>query len=241
MDSKYGSEGEYRTGMVRAVDPLSADPDERLQFALAAGGVGVFEWTPSSDDLTWSSITTGLGITGEDAPTSGRAFFDFVHPDDQPALRDTRDRATREGVDAESEFRIIAPDGSIHWVHAHGRVVPGADGKPVKVLGVNIEITRRKLLEEQLRQAQLQVERLNVLKATMLTVQGIVSNALMSLQLFRLDAEQHVSSASLEQFDSIIHDTASKLKALGSLDRVVETKMAMGTGIDYRERPPTSD
>jgi hypothetical protein len=48
----------------------------------------------------------------------------------------------------------------------------------------------------------------------MRTVQDIVSNALMSLQLFRIEAEPHVSSPSLESFDQIIAETAGKLKAL---------------------------
>ena len=142
-----------------------------MRFALAAARMGVFEWDPNSDLLTWSSTTTGLGLSLEEAPTSGRAFFEFVHPDDRPALRETRDRALSDRTDAVSEFRIISPDGVIHWVQAHGRVVYDMDGKPLRVLGINSDITHRKSLEEQLREAHLEVARLNVLKATMRTVQ----------------------------------------------------------------------
>lgn len=69
---------------------------------------------------------------------------------------------------------------------------------------------------------------------TMRTVQDIVGNALMSLQLFRLDAEQHVSAVSLALFDRVIDEMASKLRALGDLEHVVETDMVVGPGIRYR-------
>jgi len=111
----------------------------------------------------------------------------------------------------------------------------------LRVLGVNTDVTQRQSLEQQLREAHVQVSRVNVLKATMRTVQDIVSNALNSLQRFRLDAEEHVSPKSLELFDKIIAETAAKLKALGDLEHVVETDMALGTGISYQSRPTTTE
>ena len=110
------------------------------------------------------------------------------------------------------------------------------DGTPIRLLGVNMDISHRKALEEQLRQASIRMEvaRLDVLKATMRTVQDIVSNALMSLYMFRTEVEALASDKALLLFDQTIADTAAKLKALGDLDRVVEIQMVMGTGIDFR-------
>jgi hypothetical protein len=90
------------------------------------------------------------------------------------------------------------------------------------------------LARQRAHEAQLQVEQLRVLRMTMRTVQDIVSNALMSLYLFRAEAEPNVSPASLEQFDHIIADTAAKLKAIGDLETVAEARMAAGAGIDYQ-------
>jgi fumarate reductase subunit D len=84
-------------------------------------------------------------------------------------------------------------------------------------------------------EAQLQAEQLRVLKATMRTVQDIVSNALMSLYMFRTEAEPNVTPQALELFDHIIADTSAKLKALGDLEKVIETDMAMGAGIEYQQ------
>ena len=137
--------------------------------------------------------------------------------------------AFRDDQDAQEVLATLRTEPSIVAAALYD-----ADGKPVCVLGVNIEITRRKSLEEQLRRADIQVARLNVFKATMRTVEDIAGNGLMSLQMFRVAAEPHVSPASLEQFDHIINETAAKLKALSDLEDVVETDMTMGPGIDYQ-------
>jgi PAS domain S-box-containing protein len=232
---------EQSTAEQSSVDPLGYRIDERVRFALAAARMGVFDWDPTSDVLRWSSSTTGLGLSLEQAPTSGRAFFELVHPDDRLALRETRARALLDRTDAVSEFRIVGPDGGVHWVQGHGRVVYDASGEALRVVGVNTEITHRKSLEEQLRAAHVEVARLHVLKATMRTVQDIVGNALMSFQLFRFDAEPYVPAQSLKEFDQLITTTAKKLRALGDLDRVIETKMAVGTGIAYPSGQPSQD
>jgi PAS domain S-box-containing protein len=200
--------------------------------------MGVFDWDVNSDVLTLSG-TTGLGLGPEEAPTSGRTFFERVHPDDRHALGETRNRVIRDRTDVVSAFRTISSDGAVHWVHAHGRVFCDADGQPLRVLGVNTDITSRRSLEEQLVEAHLQAERLRVLKATMRTVQDIVGNALMSLQMFRAQVEGLASQEALLLFDQTVLDTAIKLRALGDLDRVVEIQMAMGPGIDYSSDPLT--
>jgi len=171
-----------------------------MRFALAAAHMGVFEWDVNSDVLTWFG-TTGLGLKPEEAPTSGRAFFDLVQ--------------------------------------AHGHIVYDADGKPLRVLGVNTDITDRKSFDDPIFENHGQVERLKVLKATMRTVQHIVNNALMSLHLFRAEVEGLASREALGLFDQTLLDTAARLKMLGDLDRVVETQMEMGSSIEYPGCPPT--
>jgi PAS domain S-box-containing protein len=211
------------------------DNEERVRFALESARIGVWEWDLASDRVKCSSTWAfAFKVRPEDVPTTGRAFFKLVHPDDRQSLGEATEKAMRDRTDLVTEFRSISSDGATHWVEVHGRVACDTDGKPVRVLGVNINISDRKSLEDTLREARDQAERLRTLKATMRTVQDIVGNALMSLQAFRFDAEPYVPSASLEGFDRIIGETAAKLKALGDLDHVVETDMVMGTGIEYR-------
>jgi hypothetical protein len=95
----------------------------------------------------------------------------------------------------------------------------------------------RIIARQRAHETQLQAERLRILKATMRTVQDIVSNALMSLYLFRMEAEPSVSPDALKLFDGIVADTSAKLKALGDLNQVTETDMSIGSGIAYPSRP----
>jgi hypothetical protein len=84
---------------------------------------------------------------------------------------------------------------------------------------------------------QLRAEQLRVLRMTMRTVQDIVGNALMSLYMFRAEAEPSVSHQSLALFDHIIADTAERLKKIGDLETVAETRMSAGMGIEYQSSP----
>ena len=209
--------------------------EQWVQTALAVARVGVWEWDLASDDVTWSSTNAGaFGIDLEQAPKNRSAFLDLVHPDDRQALHDRCEQVVREGVDLATEFRIVSGDGGVRWMRALGHVVPGPAGQdmPMRMIGVNIDITDRKSLEVQLLLAHGQAERMRTLRATMRTVQDIVSNALMSLQFFRFEAEPHVSPHSLLLFDQILTDTSAKLKALGNLEDVVEVEMVMGPGLD---------
>ena len=95
----------------------------------------------------------------------------------------------------------------------------------------------RMVARQRSHEQQLRAEQLRVLRMTMRTVQDIVGNALMSLYLFRAEAEPSVSHQSLALFDHIIADTAERLKKIGDLKTVAETRMSAGMGIDYESSP----
>jgi PAS domain S-box-containing protein len=213
--------------------------DNEVWPALAAARMGIWEWDLNSDAVRWSTATVlAHGLTRETLPTSGRAAFELVHPDDRQHHQEVCDRAIRDGTDLCAEYRIVAADG-VHWVQSRGHVTYDAAGRPCRMLGVNMEISDRKLLEDTLLQASVEAERLRILKATMRTVQEIVNNALMSLYEFRGEAEPHVAPQSIERFDRIIAETAAKLTALGDVECIAETQTAMGTGIDYQRGQST--
>ena len=232
MNDNVDSEDEQNAS--QRPDGFVPASDNEVWLALAAARMGIWEWDLNSDAVRWSTATVlAHGLTLETVPTSGRAAFELVHPDDRQHHQEVCDRAIRDGTDLFAEYRIVAAD-AVHWVQSRGRVTYDAAGKPCRMLGVNIEISDQKLLEEKLLQANVQGERLRILKATMRTVQDIVNNALMSLHMFRAEAEPNVSPQALELFDRIVRETAAQLKTLGDLEHVTETQMAMGPGIEYQ-------
>ncbi|MCC8995747.1 MAG: hypothetical protein LM517_01510 [Nitrosomonas sp.] len=89
---------------------------------------------------------------------------------------------------------------------------------------------------QSLRDAEIQNEKLKVLKSTMLTVQHITGNFLNNLQYFQLEIErnQTLSADSSSKLNELIEDTANRLNQLGNIKEIREKKMAGNmTGIDY--------
>ena len=128
--------------------------DERLRVALEAGRFGVWEWDMVGGRVTWSDRTHELH--GLPVGSFGGRLEDFtslVHADDLGRVNDLIQRAIRDRVPYEVEFRVVHPDGSHHWLATAGRALYGPDG-PTRMLGVTWERTRQRLEEETARHAQ---------------------------------------------------------------------------------------
>ncbi len=129
--------------------------EERTSFALAAGRMGVWEVDFAANRLTWSdTMAPVFGLTPEQAPKTTEESFALIHPDDRRAVEASITRAIAGERDYSVEFRAIWPDGSIHWIFGAAQASHDADGAPLRLLGIGVDISERKALEEQLRQAQ---------------------------------------------------------------------------------------
>jgi PAS domain S-box-containing protein len=174
-----------------------------------------------------------LGWTAEDL--LGRNWVDACLParirDD---LEESRHRLLGGNLSV-LEHPILARSGEERLIEWHNTVLRDEEGHVVGTLSSGSDVTERRQAEAELSRVQdeIQHQRLQVFKATMRTVQDIVGNALMSLYMFRTDVEPFASQDALAVFDDTIRDTSAKLKALGDLDKVVETQMEMGAGIEF--------
>lgn len=77
-----------------------------------------------------------------------------VHPDDLEATREALKRSIETRTPLDTEFRVLWPDGSIHWILAKADPYIGADGKPERMLGVNIDVTERRRAIEALTESE---------------------------------------------------------------------------------------
>jgi len=84
---------------------------------------------------------------------TAEAFFAATHGDDRDAVRQEIERAIVEGQDLAMVFRTVGPAGETRWVECRGRVLYEAEAA-ARIVGVSTDVTERKLLEAQLRQAQ---------------------------------------------------------------------------------------
>jgi PAS domain S-box-containing protein len=129
--------------------------EKRLNLAADSADLGLWEWDLRKDEI-WVTPTrrAQLGF-----PVSGEITFEDLisrcHPDDRDKSRQTLRDAIENGKDYEAEFRRVLADGSLRWVAARGRVQVDEHGKPIRLLGVSMDITARKQAElEAARQQQ---------------------------------------------------------------------------------------
>ena len=129
---------------------------ELLHNCLNAASAGVWDWDIKSGAVTWSPENYNLYARDpSDGPLSYLAWISCVHPED----RDRTDAAVKEAVGGTSsnfriEFRILRPDGSIRWLVALGQVERCCDGMPLRMSGINLDISELKQAEHALRQSQ---------------------------------------------------------------------------------------
>ena len=124
--------------------------DARLEMMLAASQTGIWEWDMVTGELAWSeTIFQQHGLDSSTEPPSFDTYINTLHPDDRAALQAAIDAAVAGTAPFSLEFRIVWPDGSIHWTHGAGRVIRDADGRATRMLGTGQDITERRRLEDQ--------------------------------------------------------------------------------------------
>jgi formate hydrogenlyase transcriptional activator len=145
----------------RRAEHALRESEERLRLAQQAARVGTWEWDLATGVAVWSDMIWALlGLEVDDVPPSSERFTEFVHPDDREAAVRKLSSVLAEGDEYYDEFRIIQRDGSVLWLSSKGRVIRSEDGRPQRMLGVNIDITELKKAEESLRNALAEVQQL---------------------------------------------------------------------------------
>jgi len=129
---------------------------EHTEFALRSAHMGVWETDFVADRVIWSeSMIQLFGMTSDAAPRTRREVLSIIHPDDRSDVLGKVEAALNaRSEDIALDFRWTAPDGALHWIEAVARVVYASDGQPLSSIGVAVDVTSRKTLETQLRQAQ---------------------------------------------------------------------------------------
>ncbi len=119
--------------------------EERLRLAQQVARVGTFEWNIQTGVNKWTpELEAMYGLPGGGFPGTQEAWEQLVHPEDRPEAVRRVSEAIDKG-DFEGEWRVVWPDGTVHWIHGRAYVFKDKIGKPLKLLGVNIDITERKL------------------------------------------------------------------------------------------------
>ena len=128
--------------------------EERTRFVLEAAGVGIWDLDFTTGVLQWSAILESqYGLPPGTFGGTLEAFVERIHPDDRDTLLKIME-AHLSGTNFSIEHRALWPDGTVRWLSGAGRIDVGPHGEPVRGVGISLDVTERRALEEQYRQAQ---------------------------------------------------------------------------------------
>ena len=142
----------------RARETALRDSVDFARLALSAvSGVGAWTYVAASDRFFCDAGVSELyGIDAQEGAAGilRARFLANVHPDDLGPLRTTMASGLLHSGDLELEYRICHPDGSTRSVLSRGHTYFDEHGVPLRRTGVGVDMTRQRVLEQQLRQAQ---------------------------------------------------------------------------------------
>jgi len=146
----------YAVGMIQDItERKQAEEDlrrvsERLQLATRAANIGIWDWDVARDETVWDDAMYKLyGKRKEDFSGAYDAWAQSLAPEDFERAQGELQAALGGEREFDSEFRIVWPDGSTHFIKADSQTFHDADGKPVRMVGVNYDVTERRRAEEQ--------------------------------------------------------------------------------------------
>lgn len=126
--------------------------EETLRMTLAAGDVATWNWDIVADKVTVDSNMARLFPvdTASSGPAPLARYVEVIHPDDRERVGRQIEQALQSQQPFESRYRVRALDGQYHSVLARGRAEYGADGTPLQLPGVILDITRQSQVEDAL-------------------------------------------------------------------------------------------
>ncbi len=127
---------------------LLSQSEERMKMAADAARLGLWEWDLTSNAVWVAGMPRDDIGPGEEHESDYSRHMRAVHPDDRDALAQSVAAALTRDGQFEHVYRFYLPNGDIRWVAARGKVEFGRDHKPVKMRGVGMDITARKLAEQ---------------------------------------------------------------------------------------------
>jgi PAS domain S-box-containing protein len=121
--------------------------EKRLNLAADSANLGMWEWDMVHDEI-WIT-DKGRAMFGFDSleKLNFDGFRSRVHPEDRALVLQAVENALQTGAEYRSEYRVLLPDGQVRWIAGRGHVEFNDAGKPARMRGASLDITKRKQAE----------------------------------------------------------------------------------------------
>lgn len=168
---------------------------ERLAQATQTAAIGIWEWDVVNNKLVWDEVMYKLnGIPKESFNGSIEAWENIVHTDDRTRTKKEIEDALDGKINFDTEFRVVWPDSSVHYIKAIAKVRRNEFGKALQIFGTNWDITPQKNAE-------------NLLKESNNRNKAFVEQAPFAIAMF--DTEMNYLAASKKWYkDNNLEDTS---------------------------------
>jgi PAS domain S-box-containing protein len=135
--------------------------EEMLRLAQEAGNVGVWDWNLETGEVKWTPELESIYGLKPGSVSTYNDFESHIHPDDIKIVETRTNEAVDKHNSFEFEFRILKPTAEKRWVLCKGGALYDESGRPTRIFGVNIDITKQKKDEEEIQNRQKVLDAIN--------------------------------------------------------------------------------
>jgi PAS domain S-box-containing protein len=138
----------------RQMEKALRESRERIGIALSAAQVCTWDWDIADNKIHWEGdVESVLGLAIDDLQTY-ESFLDLIHPDDRTSFNENVIYTLQEKEEFDAEFRIIRRDGKTCWMLGAGKVVFDDENRPVRMVGINKDVTERRNIKDKVRESE---------------------------------------------------------------------------------------
>ncbi len=197
---------------------------DQLLMAADVAELGIWTWTLADDKLQWNERMFEFysqPLSLQDNGLSYAHWYERVHPDDVEAVAAQLAAAVAGEVVYDPVFRVLAPDGRVRIIQAGAQIERDAEGKALRVTGINRDITSQRELEAHLLQARDRADSASAAKSFFLANMSHEIRTPMNAVLGMLQLVQH-TDLNARQHDYVVKAQTAAKSLLGLLNDILD-------------------